>query len=172
VENQAIFQAAESGRGSGSTMDARTPQASLKARLPSRLMTEGLRLALCVATRSTNVAQLPDIADQSGIGVAIFRAAEIFKKTPCVAGLKPGGRDVAKDIPEIGGMPFPMKRLLHPDVKLTDAELAGRKTNWLSRVTNHTTDALWTYAQQVGTAVDHAVTHPGGVHEKQCYADI
>lgn len=153
-------------------MDARTPQASLKARLSSRLMTEGLRLALRATTHPTNAAQLPDIADQSGIGVAVFRAAEIFKKTPCVADLKPGGRDVAKDILEVGGISFPMKRLLHPDVKLTDAELAERKTNWLPRATNHTTGALWTYAQQVGTAVDDAVTHPGGVHEKQCYADI
>ena len=31
---------------------------------------------------------------------------------------------------------------------------------------------LWKYAQQVGPAVDGAVTHPGGAHEKQCYADI
>jgi dihydroxy-acid dehydratase len=58
------------------------------------------------------------------------------------------------------------------NVKLTDAELAERRTKWKPRETNHTSGALWKYAQQVGPAVDGAVTHPGGAHEKQCYADI
>jgi dihydroxy-acid dehydratase len=58
------------------------------------------------------------------------------------------------------------------NVKLTDAELAERKTKWRPRETNHTSGALWKYAQQVGPAVGGAVTHPGGEREKQCYADI
>ena len=58
------------------------------------------------------------------------------------------------------------------NVKLTEAELAQRKTEWRPRATNHTTGALWKYAQQVGPAVTGAVTHPGGTHEKLCYADI
>src|SRR6266478_3114856 len=58
------------------------------------------------------------------------------------------------------------------NVKLTDAELAERQTKWRPRDTNHTSGALWKYAQQVGPAVNGAVTHPGGAHEKQCYADI
>src|SRR5437868_10169699 len=58
------------------------------------------------------------------------------------------------------------------NVKLTDAELAERKTKWRSRETNHTSGALWKYAQQVSHAVNGAVTHPGVAHEKQCYADM
>src|SRR3954447_6686429 len=58
------------------------------------------------------------------------------------------------------------------NVKLTDAELEERRTKWKPRETNHTSGALWKYAQQVGPAVNGAVTHPGGAHEKQCYADI
>src|ERR1700751_5365199 len=58
------------------------------------------------------------------------------------------------------------------NVKLTDEELAKRKTNWRPRGTNHTSGVLWKYAQQVGPAIGGAVTHPGGAHEKQCYADI
>jgi dihydroxy-acid dehydratase len=50
--------------------------------------------------------------------------------------------------------------------------LAERKTGWTARETKHTSGALWKYAQQVGPAVAGAVTHPGGAHEKQCYADI
>jgi len=58
------------------------------------------------------------------------------------------------------------------NVKLNEKELAERKTKWRPRETNHTSGALWKYAQQVGPAVAGAVTHPGGAHEKQCYADI
>jgi dihydroxy-acid dehydratase len=58
------------------------------------------------------------------------------------------------------------------NVKLTDAELTERKTKWQPRTTNYTSGALWKYAQQVGQAVSGALTHPGGAHEKQCYADI
>ena len=58
------------------------------------------------------------------------------------------------------------------NVKLTDAELTQRKTKWQPRTTNYTSGALWKYAQQVGPAVSGALTHPGGAHEKQCYADI
>ena len=57
-------------------------------------------------------------------------------------------------------------------MKLSDAELAERKTKWKPRETNHASGALWKYAQQVGPAVAGAVTHPGGAHEKTCYADI
>ncbi len=58
------------------------------------------------------------------------------------------------------------------NVKLTDGELAERKTKGRPGATNHTSGALGKYAQQVGPAVDGAVTHLGGAHEKQCYADI
>jgi dihydroxyacid dehydratase/phosphogluconate dehydratase len=33
-------------------------------------------------------------------------STEVFKKTPCIAGLNPGGRYVAKDLFEIGGVPL------------------------------------------------------------------
>jgi dihydroxyacid dehydratase/phosphogluconate dehydratase len=40
------------------------------------------------------------------------------------------------------------------NVKLTDGGLAGRKTKWKARATNHTSGVLGTFAQQVGPAVD------------------
>jgi len=58
------------------------------------------------------------------------------------------------------------------NVKLTDAELSERRTKWAPRETNHTSGALWKYAQQVGPASAGAVTHPGSARERQCYADI
>jgi len=58
------------------------------------------------------------------------------------------------------------------DVRLSDAELADRRKDWQPRASDYRSGALWKYAQQVGPAVGGAVTHPGGAHEKQCYADI
>ena len=57
-------------------------------------------------------------------------------------------------------------------VDLSDAELAERHKQWASRVTDYGSGAIWKYAQTVGSALDGAVTHPGGKGEKHCYADI
>jgi dihydroxy-acid dehydratase len=58
------------------------------------------------------------------------------------------------------------------NVKLSDEELAERRKNWKSREGEFSSGYLWKYAQQVGSALAGAVTHPGGLAEKQCYADI
>lgn len=58
------------------------------------------------------------------------------------------------------------------EVRLSDAELATRAKQWTSRPAAFGSGYLWKYAQQVGPAVDGAVTHPGGAHETQCYADV
>ena len=57
-------------------------------------------------------------------------------------------------------------------VKLSDAELASRKKGWKPRDNGFGSGYLWKYTQQVGPAVDGAVTHPGGKAEKKTYADI
>ncbi len=62
---------------------------------------------------STNAAlHLPAIANECGIEFTLFDVAEIFKKTPYIADLKPSGRYVAKDWFEAGGVPLLMKTLL------------------------------------------------------------
>jgi dihydroxy-acid dehydratase len=58
------------------------------------------------------------------------------------------------------------------DVKLSDEELAKRQAAWKPREIHFGSGALWKYAQQVGPAVNGAVTHPGGAAETSCYADI
>lgn len=62
---------------------------------------------------STNAAlHLPAIAHECGIAFDLFDVAEIFRRTPYIADLKPGGRYVAKDLFEVGGIPLLMKTLL------------------------------------------------------------
>jgi dihydroxy-acid dehydratase len=57
------------------------------------------------------------------------------------------------------------------DVKLSDAELAARAKTWKPRAEEYASGYLWKYTQQVGSARNGAVTHPGGSAEKACYAD-
>ena len=54
---------------------------------------------------STNAAlHLPAIANEAGIKFDLMDVAKIFKKTPYLADLKPGGRYVAKDMWLAGGV--------------------------------------------------------------------
>lgn len=62
---------------------------------------------------STNTAlHLPAMAHECGIEFDLFDVAAIFKRTPYIADLKPGGKYVAKDVYEIGGVPQIMRALL------------------------------------------------------------
>ncbi len=62
---------------------------------------------------STNGAlHLPAMAHEAGIAYDLFDVAEIFKTTPYMADLKPGGNYVAKDMYEAGGIYMLMKSLL------------------------------------------------------------
>jgi dihydroxy-acid dehydratase len=61
---------------------------------------------------STNAGlHLPAIAHECGIEFTLNDVAEIFKKTPYIADLKPGGQYVAKDVYEAGGVPIIIKTL-------------------------------------------------------------
>ena len=62
---------------------------------------------------STNGAlHLPAIAHECGIDFNIHDVGEIFHKTPYLADLKPGGKYIAKDMAEAGGIQALMKTML------------------------------------------------------------
>ncbi|MCS5596252.1 MAG: dihydroxy-acid dehydratase [Alphaproteobacteria bacterium] len=62
---------------------------------------------------STNAAlHLPAMAHECGIDFDLHDVAEIFKKTPYITDLKPGGRYVAKDLYDVGGVSVVLKELL------------------------------------------------------------
>ena len=62
---------------------------------------------------STNaVLHLPAIASECGIDFDIFEIGKIFKKAPYIADMKPGGKYVAKDLFEVGGVQMILKVLL------------------------------------------------------------
>jgi dihydroxy-acid dehydratase len=62
---------------------------------------------------STNaVLHLPAIAHEAGIDFPLEEVARLMRDTPHIADLKPGGRYVAKDVHDIGGVPVIIKALL------------------------------------------------------------
>ena len=62
---------------------------------------------------STNAAlHLPAMANEAGIDFDLFDVADAFKSTPYIADLKPGGKYVAKDMYEAGGVYMLMKTML------------------------------------------------------------
>ena len=62
---------------------------------------------------STNAAlHLPALANEIGIKFDLMDVAKIFKKTPYLADLKPGGKYVAKDMWKAGGVPMLLKTLM------------------------------------------------------------
>jgi len=62
---------------------------------------------------STNAAlHLPAMASEAGIEFDLHDVAEAFKSTPYIADLKPGGKYVAKDMHEAGGVYMLMKTML------------------------------------------------------------
>ena len=79
----------------------------------TRKALENAATVVAASGGSTNAAlHLPAIAHEAGIGFDLHAMAEIFKRTPYIADLKPAGRYVAKDLFEIGGLPVLMKALL------------------------------------------------------------
>ncbi|MCC7049434.1 MAG: dihydroxy-acid dehydratase [Alphaproteobacteria bacterium] len=62
---------------------------------------------------STNAAlHLPAIAHEAGIKFDLFDVAEIFRRTPYIANLKPGGKYTAKDLHDVGGVGVVIRALL------------------------------------------------------------
>src|SRR5204862_337132 len=99
----------------GHCYDALVGFAGCDKSLPGMMMAM-LRLnvpSIFVYGGSTNGAlHLPAMANECGIEFDLFDVAEIFKSTPYVADLKPGGKYVAKDMYDAGGVYMVMKTLL------------------------------------------------------------
>ncbi len=70
------------------------------------------RIIACSGGSTNGGLHLPAIANEAGIDFDMFDVADIFRDTPYIADLKPGGKYVAKDLYEIGGVPVLMRALL------------------------------------------------------------
>lgn len=108
---------------------------------------------------STNAAlHLPAIAHECGIKFDLFDVARIFKKTPYIADLKPGGKYVAKDMFEAGGIPLLMKTLLDQGFLHGDCMTVTGKT-----IAENMKKVKWNPTQDVIYPADKPITKTGGV---------
>jgi dihydroxy-acid dehydratase len=108
---------------------------------------------------STNGAlHLPAIAHEAGIKFDLFDVARIFEKTPYIADLKPGGKYVAKDMFEAGGIPLLMKTLLDNGYLHGDCLTVTGRT--LAENMEHVS---WNDSQDVVRPANKPITVTGGV---------
>ena len=108
---------------------------------------------------STNAAlHLPAMANEAGIDFDLFAVAEIFKSTPYIADLKPGGKYVAKDLHEAGGVQVILKTLFEAGYIHGDCMTVTGKT-----MEENLADITFPENQDVIYKVENAVTPTGGV---------
>ena len=108
---------------------------------------------------STNAAlHLPAIANECGVKFDLFDVAEVFKKTPYIADLKPSGRYVAKDMFEAGGVPLLLKTLLdHGFLHGECLTVTGRT------LAENLKSVKWNKDQDVVRPADKPLSPTGGV---------
>lgn len=108
---------------------------------------------------STNGAlHLPAMANEAGIDFDLFDVAEIFKSTPYIADLKPGGKYVAKDMYDAGGVYMLMKTLLDNGLLHGGCMTVTGKT-----LGENIGEVTWNPDQKVIYDVKSPITPTGGV---------
>ncbi|MBL8675552.1 MAG: dihydroxy-acid dehydratase [Rhodospirillales bacterium] len=108
---------------------------------------------------STNAGlHLPAMAHEAGIKFDLHDVARIFKRTPYIADLKPGGKYVALDMHRIGGIPVVIKELLDNGLLHGDCITATGRT----LAENHK-DVKFPENQDVVYRVKDCITPTGGV---------
>lgn len=125
----------------------------------TRKALENAAAVVAASGGSTNAAlHLPAIAHECGIEFDLFDVAEIFKKTPYVADLKPGGKYVAKDMFEAGGIPLLMKTLLDNGYLHGDCLTVTGRT-----IAENMASVKWNADQDVVLPANKPITPTGGV---------
>ncbi|HVB17355.1 MAG TPA: dihydroxy-acid dehydratase [Stellaceae bacterium] len=125
----------------------------------TRKSLENAATVVAAAGGSTNSGlHLPAIANEAGIQFDLHDVGEIFKRTPYIADLKPGGRYVMKDLHDIGGVPVLMKALLDGGYLHGDCITVTGKT-----IAENLRDVRFPSGQDVVRPTSAAMSPTGGV---------
>ena len=125
----------------------------------TRKALENAAAVVAASGGSTNAAlHLPAIAHECGIAFDLFDVAEVFRRTPYIADLKPGGRYVAKDLFEAGGVPLLMKTLLDHGFMHGDCITVTGRT-----MAENLKNVAWNPDQDVVCPADRPLSVTGGV---------
>ena len=120
---------------------------------------ENAAMTVAATGGSTNAAlHLPAMAHEAGIEFDIFDVGEIFRKTPYIGDLKPGGKYVAKDLFEAGGIPLVMKALLDGGYLHGDCMTVTGKT-----IAENLAKVKWNTDQDVVRPTSKPISPTGGV---------
>ncbi|CAA9495749.1 MAG: Dihydroxy-acid dehydratase [uncultured Solirubrobacteraceae bacterium] len=115
--------------------------------------------AVATSGGSTNaVLHLLAIAEESGVELDIDDFDRIAAATPLLCDLKPGGRYVAVDLYEAGGVPLVAQRLLEMDRLHPDAMTVTGRT-----IGDHAREATEAEGQDVVRAIDAPIKTSGGI---------
>ena len=108
---------------------------------------------------STNAAlHLPAMANEAGIEFDLFDVAEIFKSTPYLADLQPGGQFVARDMYDAGGVYMLMKTMLDAGLLLGNCMTVTGRT-----LGENIDQVIWNPDQKVIYPATAPITPTGGV---------
>ncbi|MEL7028515.1 MAG: dihydroxy-acid dehydratase [Pseudomonadota bacterium] len=120
---------------------------------------ENAAVVVAATGGSTNAGlHLPAMAHEAGIQFDLKDVAEIFKKTPYLADLKPGGQYVAKDMGEAGGVPMLMRTLLDAGLLHGDCMTVTGKT-----IAENLEGVVFNPDQKVMRPASNPLTPTGGV---------
>jgi dihydroxy-acid dehydratase len=86
------------------------------------------RVVACTGGSTNAALHLPAIANEAGIDFDLFDVADIMRDTPYFVDLRPGGKYVAKDLYEVGGVPVVMKELQKLGLMHEDCITASGRT--------------------------------------------
>ena len=171
--SEAIGLALPGSAGTPAPYESRDQYARASGEAVMRLIAQGIRprdictrkafenAAIVVAATggSTNAAlHLPAMAHECGIEFDLFDVAEIFKRTPYIADLKPGGKYVANDVHAIGGVPQILKALLDGGILHGDCLTVTGKT-----MAENLASVTFNTEQDVVYPVSNPITPTGGV---------
>jgi dihydroxy-acid dehydratase len=125
----------------------------------TRAAFENAAVVVAATGGSTNAGlHLPAMAHEAGIEFTMDDVVKIFRRTPYIADLKPGGKYVALDVHNIGGIPVIIKALLDGGLLNGDCMTVTGKT----LAENHK-DVVFPTDQDVVYPVSRAITPTGGV---------
>jgi dihydroxy-acid dehydratase len=125
----------------------------------TRKALENAAAVVAASGGSTNAAlHLPAIANECGISFDLFDVAGIFVKTPYIADLKPGGKYVAKDMFEAGGVPLLMKTLFDHGFLHGDCLTVTGRT-----IAENLAHVVWNANQDVVRPANNPINPAGGV---------
>jgi len=108
---------------------------------------------------STNAGlHLPAMAHEAGISFTLSDVAEIFRSTPYIADLMPGGKYTAVDLYSVGGIPVVMKEMLDAGFLHGDCLTVTGKT-----IAENLKDVKFPENQKVVYRVNAPLSKTGGV---------